>query len=179
MGGFEAFLPIFKILQFYAKYAEDKNIIVFFTKNILEIIINKIHLSKENYQYFNEIIIPLTGALKIIIEELSEKEKDSLINNNIMNILYLYILISPVSKIVKDNFKEIINKSNENILPKIDYNDTIFEQGLSRINSLEWYGFILFVHFEINLLVYNDMNQLPKNILEQFSKIISLMNGRL
>ena len=178
MGGFEAFLPIFKILQFYAKYVEDKNIIVFFTKNILEIIINKIHLSKENYLYFNEIIIPLTGALKIIIEELSEKEKDSLINNNIMNILYLYILISPVSKIVKDNFKEIINKSNENILPKIDYNDTIFEQGLSRINSLEWYGFILFVHFEINLLVYNDMNQLPKNILEQFSKIISLMNDK-
>ena len=178
MGGFEAFFPIFKILKFYAKYVEDKNVIVFFTKNILEIIINKIHLSKENYQYFHEIIIPLTGALKIIIEELSDKEKDSLIKNNLMNILYLYILIAPVSKLVKDNFKEVINKSDENHIPKIDYNDAIFEHGLSRINSIDWYSFILFVHFEINLFVYNDINQLPKNILEQFSKIILLTEDK-
>ena len=175
MGGFEAFFPIFKILKYYLKYIEDKNILISFTKDILEIIINKIHISKKNYQYFHEIIIPLTGALKTIIDELSDKEKDILIKSNIMNILYIYILIAPVIKQVKDTFKEVLNISNENLIPKIDYDDKIFEQGLSRINYLEWYCFILFVHFEINLLVYNDMNTLPKNILEQFSKIISVM----
>ena len=175
MGGFEAFFPIFKILKYYLKYIEDKNILISFTKDILEIIINKIHISRKNYKYFHEIIIPLTGALKTIIDELSDKEKDILIKNNIMNILYTYILIAPVSKQVKHTFKELVNISNEILIPKIDYDDKIFEQGLSRINHLEWYCFILFVHFEINLLVYNDINILHKNILEQFSKIISFI----
>ena len=85
-GGFEAFIPMFKIIKYFAKYIEDKNIIIRITKDILETIINKIHISKKNLNNFYEIIIPLTGALKTIIDELSEKERDILLKNNIINI---------------------------------------------------------------------------------------------
>ena len=171
-GGFEAFFPMFKILKFYSKHIENKKIIICLTKDILETIINKIHISKDNLQNFYEIIIPLIPALKSIIDELSEEEKEILFKNNIINILYLYILTSPVNNMVIDNFKEIFHISNEIIFPKIDYGDKIFKQNLSRINSLDWYFFILFVHFEINLLLYNDFNKVPKIILVQLSKLI-------
>ena len=171
-GGFEAFFPIFKILKFYSKYIEDKNIIVYLIKDILETIINKIHVSKENLHNFYDIIIPLIPALKSTIDELSDKEKEILSKINIINILYLYILTAPVSITVKDNFKEIMNIPKEICFPLIDYDDKIFKINISKKKSLDWYFFILFIHFEINLLVYNDFNKVPRNILGQLSKLI-------
>ena len=171
-GGFEAFIPMFKIIKYFAKYIEDKNIIIRITKDILETIINKIHISKKNLNNFYEIIIPLTGALKTIIDELSEKERDILLKNNIINILYLYILTAPVSNLAKDVFREIIHIPNEVLIPKINYEDKIFIKDLSKISYLDWYFFILFTHFELNLLVLNDFDEVPKNILELLSKLI-------
>ena len=171
-GGFEVFIPMFKIIKYFAKYIEDKNIIIRITKDILETIINKIHISKKNLNNFCEIIIPLTGALKTIIDELSEKERDILLKNNIINILYLYILTAPVSNLAKDVFREIIHIPNEVLIPKINYEDKIFIKDLSKISYLDWYFFILFTHFELNLLVFNDFDEVPKNILELLSKLI-------
>ena len=173
-GGFEAFIPIFEILKFYIKNTENKNKIISFIKDILIIIINKIHTSLKNLKNFYKIIIPLTGELKSISDYLSNEQNKILFNNNIINILYLYILIGPISKSVKDTFKEVTQINDDNLLENIDYKDITLEQYLSKINSLDWYCFILFIHIEINLLIYNDIKKIPKNIVEQFSKIISL-----
>ena len=178
-GGFEAFFPIFKILNYFSKYIENKNIIVSITLDIVETIINKIHTSKENLQNFYGVIIPLTAALKTVLDDLSDNEKDIIFKNNIMNLLYLYILTAPITNLEKDIYKSVMHITNEVLLPIIDYDDKIFEQNLSKVISLGWYCFILFIHFEINLLVYNDINKVPKNIFVQFSKIINSVLSNL
>ena len=129
-GGFEAFFPIFKILNYFSKYIENKNIIVSITLDIVETIINKIHTSKENLQNFYDIIIPLTAALKTVLDNLSDNEKDIIFKNNIMNLLYLYILTAPITNYEKDIYKSIMHITNEVLLPIIDYDDKIFEQNL-------------------------------------------------
>ena len=180
LGGFEAFFPLFKIIKYYLKHIENKNIIITFVKDILEIIINKIHISKYNLKNFYEIIIPLTGALQSISEDLSNKEQVTLFKNNIIYIMFTYILTAPIPNMAKYIFKEVIHLSKDILIPVIDYSDNIFEQNLSRINSFDWYCFILFIHFEINLLVYDDINKVSKIIFDNFSKIVfSLLNNKL
>jgi len=171
-GGLEAFFPLFKIIKFYSRHIEDKNIIINIIKDILETIINKIHISKYNLNNFYKIIIPLTGSLKSISDDLSTKEKEILFKNNTVNILYIYILIAPIPNLAKDIFKEVIQIPDDILILDINYGDNIFQQNLSKVDSLDWYCFILFAHFEINILIYDDINKVSKDIFEQFSKII-------
>ena len=159
-------------MKYYIKNLENKNEIISHIIDIIETIINHIHISKYNLENFYDIIIPLTSALSSIRDELSKEEKYSLFNNNIINILYLYVITSHLPKASKNIFKEVVGISNDILIPDIDYNDDIFKKNLSKINNLDWYCFILFAHFEINVLIYNDVNNAVKIICEQFSKII-------
>ena len=169
-------MPLFKIVNYFIKKLEDKGEIISIAKGIIETIINNIHKSMYNLINFYDIIIPLTGALSSISDDLSNDEKNSLFNNNIINILCLYILTSPVPKTAKLIFQEVIGKYNEKdviYIPDIDYKDNIFKKNLLKINSLDWYCCILFAHLEINFLC-NKEKQVFENIFEQFKKIIKL-----
>ena len=178
LGGFESFLPLFKIMKYYINKLEDKKeIIISNTKDIIKTIINHIHISEYNLMNFYDIIIPLTGALSSISDKLSEDEKNSLFHNNIMNILYLYIITSPLPKSSKHIFKEVLGFPDEKIsIPDIDYNDNIFKKNLAKKDSLGWYCFILFAHFEINFLINKEADKAIQNIFEQFKEIISSIN---
>ena len=172
-GGFEAFIPIFTILKFYIKHIDDKKIILNYIKDILKTIINKVYSNKKNLENLFDIIIPLTSALKIISDELNEDEKNFLFNNNIIYMLYIFVIISPISKTAKEIFKKVV-LINENILNlDINYNEFISEKNLLKINSLDWYSFILLFYVEFILLIHNDTDKVPQEILEQFEKIFN------
>ena len=182
LGGFESFLPLFKIMKYYINKLEDKKeIIISNTKDMVKTIINHIHISEYNLMNFYDIIIPLTGALSSISDKLSEDEKNSLFHNNIMNILYLYIITSPLPKSSKHIFKEVLGFPDEKIsIPDIDYNDNIFKKNLSKINNLDWYCFILFIHFGINILLSKNLIEVFKVIdilFEKFKEIIALIKN--
>ena len=72
IGGFESFLPFFQILKYYIKRIENKDKIISITKDIIETIINYIHMDEYNLIKFYDIIIPLTGALSSISDNLSK-----------------------------------------------------------------------------------------------------------
>ena len=175
-GGLEAFIPLFKILKYFILHKKNIDITISFIKDILKIILNKIFSSKNNLENFYDIIIPLTGAISEISCLLSPKENEKLFKNNIIYNLYIFIMISPLSKTAKDIFKDIVGISDINNL-NIDFKEVISEKKFEKINSIEWYCFLLFAYIEYILLIYNDIEKVPKEIFEQLYNIFNYLNN--
>ena len=170
-GGFEAFIPIFKILKYYISHIDNKEQVISYIKDVLKIIISKICSSENNLKNFNEIIIPLTGALSEISSVLSKEENEKLLKDNIFYLLYSFVLISPSPKTAKDIFKQITGLNDIDKL-EINYKE-IWGKKLFTINSIDWYCFILFAYIELNLLIYNDIEKVPKELFNQLYEIFN------
>ena len=170
-GGFEAFIPILKILKYFILHIDNKEQIIFYIKDILKIIINKIYSSQSNLKNFNDIIIPLTGALSEITSVLGKEEKEKLFNDNDIYVLYTFVILSPLPKTAKDIFKNILGLDD---IDKLNINyKAIFERKFLKINSIDWYCFVLFAHIEFILLIYNDIEKVPKELFEQLHEIFN------
>ena len=175
LGGFDAFIPIFKILKYFIVHKKNNELVITFMKDIFKIILDKICSDEKNLKNLYEIMVPLTGAISEIVSLLTEEENKNLFQNDIFYNLYIFIIISPLPKTSKDIFKKISGLNDINAID-IDYKEVINENKLTRINSIEWYCCILFVYFEFNLLVYNDVNKLPKELFEQLFNIFESLN---
>ena len=175
LGGFDAFVPIFKILKYFIAHKKNNELVISFMKDIFKIILDKICSDEKNLKNLYEIFIPLTGAISEIACLLSEDENKNLFQNDIFYNLYIFIIISPLPKTSKEIFKKITGLNDINAI-EIDYKEVINENKLNKINSIEWYCCILFAYFEFNLLVYNDINKLPKELLEQLHNIFESLN---
>ena len=175
-GGFEAFIPIFKILKDFMAYIDNKDIIINYISEIINIIINKVFSNINNFNNFKDIIIPLTVALNEISSILNEEEKAKLFKNEVIYYLYIIILISPVAKTAKIIFKDVMNLDNIcNI--DINYEKIYSEEKMLKVDSIDWHCFIIFVYIEFNLLIYNDINKVPKELFEYLYKIFNTLNN--
>ena len=173
-GGFDAFIPIFKILKYFIINMKTKEYILTLIKDILKIIINKVCTNEKSLENLFEIIVPLTGALSEIISNIPKEESDKLLKDDVIYNLYFYIIISPLPKTVKYIFKEMIGLNDNDITNlNINYKNLTLEKNLLKINSIDWYCFILFTYIEFNLLVYNDIDKVPKELFEQLYNIFN------
>ena len=175
-GGFEAFIPIFKILKDYIVNIGNKDIIINYIKDIINIIINKICSGENNLNNLTDIIIPLTCILNEISSILNEDEKNKLFKNDIFYHLYIFILISPIAKTAKDIFKDLL-KIDDLCNININFKEIISEEKILKVNSIDWYCFIIFVYIEFNLLIYNDINKVPNELFEILNKKFNDLNN--
>ena len=170
-GGFQAFIPMFKILKYFLK-TEKKNIIISYIKDIINVIMSKVYSNENNLDNLYETIIPFTGAISEIISLLSKEDIEKLFKDDMVYSLYIFILISPLPSTAKNIFKEITGLDEINNI-NINYTKIISEKDLLKINSIDWYCFILFSYIEFNLLIYNDIDKVPKILFEQLFKIFN------
>ena len=175
-GGFQSFIPILKILKYYIMHTEKKEQIISFIKDILKIIIDKVCSDENNLKNLNEILIPLTGIMNEIISILSKEEKEKLLKDDIIYYLYIFVIFSPLPKSGKDIFKEIF-ELDEITNININYKEIISEKRLFKINSIDWYCFIVFSFIEFNLLIYNDIDKVPKEFFEQLFQIFNCLKN--
>ena len=175
-GGFEAFMPIFKILKYFLCQNDKKEQIINFIKDILKTIINKVCSSENNLNNLYEVIIPLTGFLNEIGSILTKEENELLFKDDIIYYLYIFVIISPLPKTAKDIFREISGLDEINNI-NINYKEIISEKKLLKINSIDWYSFILFSYIEFNLLINNDIDKVPKELFEQLYSIFNFFKN--
>ena len=193
-GGFESFIPIFKILKYIInkldnmlsnknknekilKYCINESIV--WIKDILKIMLKMICLSEKNYQNFKKIIIPLLGSLSELYhafnssKELSLKNYVSnLFNDEIFFILYIIILNQNIPDNIKDAFGFIfgINENFNNF--NFTMEPIIFNIKENKIKNLEWYFFINIYFIEFFLLYFDSKEKIPQNLIKQLDLII-------
>ena len=193
-GGFESFIPIFKILKYIintldnmlSNKNENEKILKYYInesiawiKDILKIMLKMFCLSEKNYKNFKNIIIPLLGSLSEIYHTLiSSKELSSinyvsdLFNDEIFFIFYIIILNQNIPDNIKNTFgyifgiKENFNNFNFTMEP------IIFNIKENKINDLKWYFFIIIYFIEFFLLYFDSKEKIPQNLIKQLDLII-------
>ena len=188
-GGFESFIPIFKILKYIIsdletiisnKNEKEKldhyiNESIEWIKDILKIMLKMICLSEKNYQNFKKIIIPLLGAFSEIyhcLKKLDSKNYTSnLFNDEVFFILYIIILNQNIPNNIKDAFNFIfeINENFNNF--NFTMKPLIFNLKENKVN-LDWYYFIIFYFIEFFLLYYGSKEKVPSKFTKQINLIL-------
>ena len=194
-GGFESFIPIFKILKYIinnlynmiSNKNENESILNFYInesiawiKDILKIMLNMICLSEKNYQNFKNIIIPLLGSLSEIyhifnsFKELSSKNYIySLFNDEIFFILYIIILNQNIPVKIKDAFGFIFGITENFNNFNFTMEPIIFDIKENKIYDLEWYFFIIIYFIEFFLLYFDSKEKIPQNLIKQLDLILN------
>ena len=206
IGGFESFIPLFKILNNLISELEtiisaknekendnvnDKkerlnhyiNKTLGWIKDIIKIMLKMICLSESNYQNFKKIIIPLLGSFSEIYQTLiSSKGLDlknyitNLFNNEVFFILYIIILNQNIPNNIKNAFGHIFG-IKQNFN---DFNFTmeplIFNLKENKIKNVDWYYFIIFYFIEFFLLYYDSKEKVPPKLEEQLNLILKEEN---
>ena len=196
-GGFECFIPLFKILKNIINELKSKisdsndntneikenlnqyiNESIGWIKDILRIMIKMICLSEKNYQNFTKIIIPLLGSLSEIYHILSSNElntdnyKSNLFNDEVFFILYIIVLNQNIPNNIKKAFGFIfgINENFNNF--NFTMEPLIFNLKENKITNLDWYYFIIFYFIEFFLLYYDSKEKIPSKLIEQLNLIL-------
>ena len=173
-GGFESFIPIIKIIKYFIYFfKDDKNKI-----NQLDIILSEIMVnifkficySKNNYENFKQIIIPLLGALGEINHVYQNDKINNLYSNNIFSLLYIIIISCSFPLAIKKTYMKITGIYNDDKL-NLNFDDLILDVNNLNISSYTWYSNILTKILEYILLRFNDINKIPKNIIKQLQSL--------
>ena len=193
-GGFESFIPIFKIFKYIinelvnklSNKSENEQILNYYInksivwiKDLLKIILKMICLSEKNYQNFKNIIIPLLASLSEIyhtfnsLNDLSSNNYVSnLFNDEIFFILYIIILNQNIPDNIKNAFGHIfgINENFNNF--NFTMEPIIFNIKENKINDLKWYFFIIIYFIEFFLLYFDSKEKIPQNLIKQLDVIL-------
>jgi len=195
-GGFESFIPIFKILKYIinnlsnilSNKNEDENekILHYYIiestdwiKDILKLMLKMICLSEKNYQNFKNIIIPLLSSLSEINHSLislkgmsSKNYASNLFSDEIFFILYIIILNQNIPDNIKNAFGNIfgINENFNNF--NFTMEPIIFNIKENKINDLKWYFFIIIYFIEFFLLYFDSKEKIPQNLIKQLDLIL-------
>ena len=183
-GGFECFIPIIKIIKYFIDIYKDKedkiqklNEILI---DIIRYIFKFIFYSKHNFENFKKILVPLIGALAEINQVIPTNMKNKLYCNDVFSLLYIIIISSSIPYSIKKSYIKItelytIDKLNLNF-------DEVFIDIINlRINSYEWYITITINIIEFILLSFDDINKVPKNLINQIlliQKNIAKINNK-
>ena len=206
-GGFESFIPMFKIIKYIIKELEsninndegmeekyvkaylDKSLE--WIKDILKIIIRLIFLSEKNYIYFTNIIVPLIGSISEIYYILNQQDKNSkkifktleqdLFTDKVFYDLFILIINSNVPNSIIDSYQKMFIKTNiENINFSLNY--ILFDINEIKHDKIDlyWY-FLLLFNFILFILVYFDSKEKFENkndLLNQLKSIQSYINNK-
>ena len=183
-GGFECFIPLFKIIKYIiivignlkSKYINNENenkqnlIAVDYylirslswIKDIFNIILNLIFLSESNYKYFSKIVIPLIGALYEIAYSLPSDYKIYLFNEKMAYALYIIIINYEVPNNVLNMYQQLLE--NFNLDNFVSLPDCI-KINLEEINSqnIYWHFLIILNFIEFINLIPSKNNKNKEN----------------
>ena len=185
-GGFECFIPIFKILKYFINKLKEKdflnslnednneyiNKIIKYIIDILKIMIKLIYLSENNYNKFKKIIAPLIGSLAEIIESLDdlinshlieEKIKENFIKHEIFYILFILILNLELPFNIINSYYNLFEINNDWDMNNFSTEYFIIDL-FKDINFLKWYFSILLNYIFFSLVYFDSVKKIP-NIL--------------
>ena len=126
--------------------------------------------SKNNYENFKKIIIPLLGALGEINHVHPNDKINNLYSKNIFSLLYIIIISSSFPLAIKKAYMKITGIYNDDKL-NLNFDDLILDANKLNISSFMWYSYILTMILEYILLRFNDINKIPKNIIKQLQSL--------
>ena len=199
-GGFNCYIPLFKIIKYIIDSInennnqnkngnnEEKEILtvvnnyinnlIIFIKDILKMIIRLICYSENNFKNFQIIIVPLIGALSEILHSLNNLslENNNYFNDEIFSTLFIIIHLSLNSMNIKKIYPKIIgiNDNLDNLICSMD--SIIFDIDKENIKNLDWYFTILIMCAEFFMIYYNSSLKIPIQLMNQLKKIIAFQN---
>ena len=195
-GGFNCFIPLFKIIKYLISNLEKEDYIkkevkdikeyinnkLKYTKDILKIMIKLICYSENNYNNLKKIIVSLICSLAEINDSLNVLINKNLINENIKSFLFqdeiIYSLFSVIImfelpfNIINAyiNLFEINKNKNWDINNyKLDY--FLIKLEKNNIINIEWYFSILFNFIIFTLLFLDSNEKIPKILREKLNQI--------
>ena len=196
-GGFESFIPLFKIINYIINnlgnnekekiekqnndnlIINDKDYIkesIIWIKDILKIIIKLICLSENNYTKFKNIIVPLIGALSEIYHTLNndiiQRDYKALLLND--EIIYLFLFLIVNSKVPKNiiNIYQKIFEINNYWENKFCMDYILFDLNKIKIIDLYWYFLLLFNFITYILLYFDSTKKIQKKYFEYINLYI-------
>ena len=199
-GGFDSFIPLFKIvkyniisfqnLEISQNEKEDYiNNSLKWIKDILRIIIKLISLSENNYNNFINIIIPLIGSLSEIIYSLNNLYSSKIISNKYKNILFkdqiiydFYIILANanIQTNIISTYQKIfeIDINFDNINKTIDYPIIINIDKIKLSNKSLFWHFKIIYSFVTFILLYTDSkDKIPIELISQLNSINIYINN--
>ena len=196
-GGFNSFIPLFKIVNYVinqlkeilGKDFNDENQKYLdkakeWIKDIIKVILKLICLSENNFHNFKKVIIPFVGSIAEISHSLNNlsTSKEKLNNNLFFNddsfsTLFVIILIYSIPNNIKKMYKDIIgiNDNLDNLI--ISMNSIIFDIEKEKMNSYDWYFILLIIIIEFFMIYFNCREKIPNKLLDQLDKIIIFKNN--
>ena len=173
-GGMESFIPLIKIIKYFISEYKDKEDkiqkLIEILINIIKQMIKFIFYSKNNFENFKNVIVPLLSALGEINQDIPSNMKNILYSNNVFSLLYILIISSSFPFSIKKSYMKITELYNINKL-NLNFDEMTIDAKQLRINSYEWYVTILIVIIEFILLSFNDIQKVPKSFINQISII--------
>ena len=195
-GGFDCFLPLFKIINYIIKKIENiinnnidnenkenKNDIIYnymnepiiiWIKDIIKIMIKMICLSENNYKDFKKIIVSLIGSLAEILhtlKSLSNNYVTLLFKDEIFFVLYIIILNSTISNNIKRIYKNLFKIDDYFKNDNYKFESIYFNIKKNRIKNLDWYFLFLFNFIEFMMLYFETTENIPKKLIKQLTII--------
>ena len=198
-GGFNSFIPLFKIVNYViyqlkeilGKDFNDDNQKIYldksieWLKDIIKVILKLICMSEKNFYNFKKVIIPLLCSIAEISHSLNNlSSSNEKLNNNSFffnddsfSTLFVIILIYSIPNNIKKMFKDIIgiNDNLDNLI--ISMNSIIFDLEKEELNNLDWYFILLIMSIEFFMIYFNCKEKIPNKLLEQLEKIIIFKNN--
>ena len=177
-GGFESFIPIIKIIKYFMAFYKDNNekinilndIIIKIMKNIIKLISYSIN----NFDNLKKNLTSLIAAFAEI-NHLFPNNKNSFYSHYTFTILYILIMISTFPFSTKKYYAFITGLDSIDKL-NLNFEDLIIDVNSLNIISYKWYTKILVIILEFILIKYNNINIIPKKLIEQLlslQKVVS------
>ena len=178
-GGMECFIPIIKIIKYFMNfYKEDKERIDILNDILIKIMKKIIELtcySKENFDNFKKILTSLIAAIAEINHVYPNNLKNNFYSNYVFSLLYILIINSELPYSIKKSYILITGLDNIKKL-NLDLKELIADVNNMSANSCKFYLSILISFLEFILIKFNDINVIPKKLIEQ---LISLQKTTL
>ena len=201
-GGFDSFIPLFKIIKYSINYffklditqnekEEFLNNSLQWIKDILQINLKLISLSENNYNNFTNIIVPLIGSLSEIIHVLNNLCSSNIISSNYKNLLFkdqiiydLYIILAnaKIQTNILSAYQKIfeIDTNLDNINKTIDCPLII---NLDKIKlgdkNIYWQFKIIYSYIAFILLYTDSVNKIPIELISQLNSICVYINNNI
>ena len=195
-GGFDCFIPLFKIIKYIivvlgdlkSKYQNNENErkenlelvdyylerSIIWVKDIFTIILNLIFLCESNYSYFSKIVIPLIGALYEISYSLPNDYKIKLFDEKIVYALYIIIINYEGPNNVLNMYQLLIESFN---LDKFLSLQDCINLNLEEINAknINWHFLIILNFIEIiNLIPFITNKEIPLILIDKLKILYDL-----
>jgi len=195
-GGFDCFIPLFKIIKYIieilgdlkSKYQNNENEnkqnlnlvnnyldkSLSWIKDIFNTILNLIFLSESNYSYFSKIVIPLIGALYEIAYSLPSDYKIKLFNEKISYAFFIIIINYEGPNNVLNMYQQLFDNFNLDNFSSLQESINI---NLEEINTknIYWHFLIILNILEfINLIPFKNNKEITLLLIDKLKILYDL-----